>query len=237
MRERQAAQLAAAFILKAGRPVGAVRLMKLMYLAERESMRRTGLPIVFDEIYAMREGMMLSRTFDLMTAQQGNPKGEWARYIAPLSHAGLGVCQGVGESSLDGLSRGDLDVIEFVWAKHGQGNRDKLVHDVHHKLDEWVAHWEDPSRRRAAVPVPYDKLVETIHGAGGGEAAMTTRADIAAELFREQALSMAQAAKLAGMPLAGFMVDVSSRGVPAITGDAESVREDIAAVEAWREGS
>lgn len=238
MRERQAAQLAAAFILKAGRPVGAVRLMKLMYLAERESMRRTGLPIVFDEIYAMREGMMLSRTFDLMTARQRNPKGEWARYIAPLSHAGLGVCQGVGESSLDRLSRDDLEVVDLVWARHGQSNRDKLVHEVHHRLDEWLAHWDDPSRRRAAVLVPYDKLVQTVHGTRNGEApTASTWADIAAELFREQALSMGRAARLAGMPLAEFMIDVSSRGIPAITGDAESVREDIAAAEAWREGS
>ena len=50
MRKRQAAQLATAFILKAGKPVGVVRLMKLMYLAEREAIRRAGLPMVFDEV-------------------------------------------------------------------------------------------------------------------------------------------------------------------------------------------
>ena len=64
-----------------------------------------------------------------------------------------------------------------------------------------------------------------------------TRADIAAELFREQALSLGRAAELADMPLAEFMVHVSNRGIPVITGDAESVREDIAAIETWREGS
>ena len=238
MRERQAAQLAAAFILKADRPVGVVRLMKLMYLAEREAIRRTGLPMVFDEIHAMREGMALSRTFDLMTARQGESKGDWARHIAPLSRAGLGVCQGVGESSLDGLSRGDLEIVNLVWAKHGQSNRDKLVHEVHHKLDEWLEHWDDPNRRRAAVPVPHDKLVQTIRRSVDGEVEKTpARADTAAELFREQALSLGRAARFAGMPLAEFMVNVSKRGIPAIRGDAGSVREDIAAVEAWREGS
>ena len=44
MREQQAAQMAAAFIIRAGRPLGKIRLVKLMYLAERESMAGPGFP-------------------------------------------------------------------------------------------------------------------------------------------------------------------------------------------------
>ena len=66
MRERLAAQVAAALILRAGRAVGALRLMKLMYLVEREAMKRHVRPIVFDDIFAMPNGMALSRTYDLM---------------------------------------------------------------------------------------------------------------------------------------------------------------------------
>ena len=239
MRERQAAQLAAAFILKAGRPVGVVRLMKLMYLAEREAIRRHGLPIVFDDVYAMREGMALSRTLALMTAEQDTPtNGEWAQHIAPPSHRGIDICQGAGDSSLDGLSQSDMEVVDFVWEKHGRSSRDELVHDVHHRLGEWLELWDDPNRGSAAVFVPYDELVPMICSAVGDEGEeTTTRLEIAAELFREQALSLSRAARFARMPVAEFMVSVSKQGVPVITGDAESVREDLGAIDAWRQGS
>ena len=161
VRERQAAQLAAAFILKASRAVGVVRLMKLMYLAEREAVRRSGLPVTFDDVYAMQAGMVLSRTFDLMKGEPGTPTtDDWSRYIAPPSHRGLDVCQGVGASTLDGLSGSDMEVVDDVWERHGRRSRDELVHEVHHQLDEWQEYWGDPSRKSAAVAVPYDKLVE-----------------------------------------------------------------------------
>ena len=238
MRERHAAQLAAAFILKAGRALGVVRLMKLMYLAEREAMRRCGLPILFDDIYAMREGMALSQTFDLMTAKQGTPStGEWAEYIAPPSHRGLDVRQGVGPTSLDVLGRPEMEVVDCVWKRHGASSRDALVHEVHHRLDEWVEHWFDPNRASSAVVVPYDKLVPMVHSGTGHEAEMAARVDIAVALFREQALSLGRAARFAGVPVAAFMAEVSKRRIPVFTGDAASLRRDLKAIEACREDS
>ncbi len=171
MRERQAAQLSAAFILKARRAVGLVRLLKLVYLAEREAMRRSGFPIVLDDIYAMEAGMVLSRTFDLMKAKAGTPTtGEWAQFIAPPSHRGIDVRRGVGARLLDALGPADLDVVEDVWVGHGAKSADELVHEVHHKLDEWVEFWECPNRRSRAVHVPYDRLFEIIRGGAGVDA-------------------------------------------------------------------
>lgn len=236
MRERQAAQLAAAFILKAGRALGVVRLMKLMYLAEREAMRRCGLPIVFDDIYAMREGMVLSRTFDLMTAKQGTPTtGEWAKHIAPPSHRGIDVCQGVGPTSLEALSRPNKEVVDCIWERHGSSSRDALVHDVHHRLDEWMERWFDPNRSSSAVVVPYDELLPVVHAEHGAGAA--PRVDIAAALFREGALSLGRAASFARAPVAAFMTELSKRQIPVVTGDAESLRRDLKAIESCREDS
>ena len=165
MRERQAAQLAAAFILKAGQALDLVTLMKLMYLAEREAMRRFVFPIVFDDIHAMEAGMVLSTTFDLMKGKPGTPTtGEWAEHIAPPSYRGINVRRGVGPSGLDGLSPNDLEVVDCVWARYGRKDRDELVHEIHHSLAEWVANWEVPNRRQRSVLVPYGQLLETIRG-------------------------------------------------------------------------
>ena len=171
MREQQAAQLAAAFIIKAGRPIGQIRLLKLMYLAERESMASHFWPIVCDDIYAMREGMGLSRTYDLMVGKLGTPTdGEWDRHIVRTSR-GLNIRQGVDAEALGGLSGNDIDVVNKVWREYGHMDRDELVHDVHHQLREWLDHWDDTSRRSQSVPVPYPKLYETVLGLEAADAA------------------------------------------------------------------
>ena len=190
MQERQAAQLSAAFILKGGRAVGLVRLLKLVYLAEREAMGRSGFPIVMDEIYAMQAGMVLSRTFDLMKAKANTPTtGEWAEYIAPPSSRGINVRKGVGWSSLDAMSPDDLDIVAEVWARHGSKTKDELVHEVHHKLEEWVEFWGNPARRSGAVRVPYDKLFAIIRG-GTGKPGHSGSEAVAAPDFIDHLLSI-----------------------------------------------
>lgn len=185
MRELQAAQVAAAFILRAGRPVGALKLTKLMYLAEREAIQRFVYPIVCDDIYAMQRGMALSRTFDLMKRKPGTQtNGEWARLIGAPSRQGLGVRRGVTEDSLDGLSANDIDVIDNVWRTHGEKNNDELVHEVHHGLEEWTTHWYDENRRSSAVPVPYESLFRLLRGLPEDQAA-----EVAAEVTYIQSLA------------------------------------------------
>ena len=186
MREKQAAQMAAAFIIRAGRPLGKIRLLKLMYLAERESMVRPGFPIVCDNIYAMREGMGLSRTYDLMIGKEGTPTdGEWTKHIARTS-LGLNVCQGVNDEALDGLSQNDIEVVDKVWAQYGHLDRDALVHEVH-QLKEWKEHWEDPARRRQSVQVPYETLYRTVVGLDATDAV-----DAAGEVAYFQAMGDAK---------------------------------------------
>lgn len=171
MRERQAAQMAAAFILQAGRAVGKLRLVKLMYLAERESMRRSVFPIAFDDIYAMRWGMALSRTFDLMIGKEGTPTdGEWDRHIV-RTNRGLDVRRGVSARTLGGLSRDDIEVIDTVWAEYGKLSSDALIHEVHHGLAEWHDHWSPRSRKREAIRVPYETLYRTAFGMDDADAA------------------------------------------------------------------
>lgn len=171
MRERLAAQVAAALILRAGRAVGKFRLMKLMYLVEREAMRRHVFPIVFDDIYAMQNGMALSRTYDLISQKPGTPtNGEWATYIERSSR-GIIVRRHVSHESLDDLTPNDVSVIDDVWRTHGCKSQDELIHEVHHALAEWTAHWNDADRRRGAVLVPYTEMYRVLLGLDDEEAA------------------------------------------------------------------
>ena len=160
MRERLAAQMAVAFIAKANRPIGRLKLLKLMYLAEREAMRRFLLPIIGDDIFAMRQGMALANTARLARGK-GEVDGDWNQHIVRTAE-GLGTRKAVAARSLDCLDEGDLTVIHSVWECYGHMTQDELVHVVHHQLPEYKQHWDDAAHKTHAVPVAYETLYRTI---------------------------------------------------------------------------
>jgi predicted HTH domain antitoxin len=59
------------------------------------------------------------------------------------------------------------------------------------------------------------------------------RTALAVALFKDGSLSPGRAAKLAGMPLVDFMQHLARLGVAVVEGDAQSLREDLADLDAW----
>ena len=63
------------------------------------------------------------------------------------------------------------------------------------------------------------------------------RRAIATALYREQSLSLGQAARYSGLAIGEFIGYVSRLGIPVVRGTADTVREDSEVVDAWRDGS
>lgn len=63
------------------------------------------------------------------------------------------------------------------------------------------------------------------------------RRALAAALFRDQSLSLGQAARFSGVSIAEFIRHVSRLGIPVVGGTSDTVREDAEAIGAWRNGS
>lgn len=59
------------------------------------------------------------------------------------------------------------------------------------------------------------------------------RTALATALFKDGNLSLARSAKLADMPLAGFIAHVSRLGIPVVDQTAEEVQEDLDTLEQW----
>lgn len=60
------------------------------------------------------------------------------------------------------------------------------------------------------------------------------RRALATALFREESLSLGQAARLSGLPVAAFVQHVSRLGIPVVRGAPAQVRDDAETVAAWR---
>jgi predicted HTH domain antitoxin len=60
------------------------------------------------------------------------------------------------------------------------------------------------------------------------------RLAIATDLYKNDSVSLSRGAKIAGMPLEAFMVEMGRAGIPVVKGDAGTLREDLKNIDAWR---
>ena len=63
------------------------------------------------------------------------------------------------------------------------------------------------------------------------------RRALATALYRDQSLSLGQAARFSGLAIAAFIEHLSRLGIPVVRGDADAVREDVDTIGSWRTDS
>ena len=81
--ETKATQVAAYFFSLRGGQMHYIKLIKLMYMADREALLRWGVPITRDRYVSMDNGPVLSRVLNLIT--EDRPKPVWSQFIRPPS--------------------------------------------------------------------------------------------------------------------------------------------------------
>ncbi|WP_110599845.1 Panacea domain-containing protein [Salinicola lusitanus] len=134
--EEKSAQVAAYLLQKRGGQMSYLKLIKLMYLADRESMAEFGYPISDDSWFSMKHGPVLSNVLDLI--QGASRTGEWERWVtgAPSFEVAL-ANHDVTRDDYDELSEADIDVLDRVWEEHGAKTRWQLVEYTHDSCEEW----------------------------------------------------------------------------------------------------
>src|SRR3990167_8998182 len=104
--------MAAFFLTRRGKPMSHLKLMKLLYLADRENMARFDVPMSDDFQCNMKNGPVLSSTLNLMN---GTIRHEaWTALISPISNYEVKLLKPIqGWDELDELSNSDLSVLEY----------------------------------------------------------------------------------------------------------------------------
>jgi hypothetical protein len=135
--EVKATQAAALFLKLAGRPLNYVALIKLLYKADREAIRRFGLPITTDKYAAMKLGPVTSRVYDrIKTSADPNAHPTfWAAHIQRSEdpHEVVLKCD-PGDSE---LSKTEENLIAEIFAVDGAKDRFELADECHWDFPEW----------------------------------------------------------------------------------------------------
>lgn len=146
--ERKVAQMAAYMLKRRGGTMSHLKLIKLLYLADRAAMNSYGAPISGDSYYSLRNGPILSRTLNLMAGViESEPQG-WETWISDKAEHQVSLRQDFNFGDLDYLSPADIDILDNVWQEFGAMNRWQLVEYTHSSN---CAEWENPNGSSAVI--------------------------------------------------------------------------------------
>ncbi len=154
--ERKVAQMAAFLLRKQNDRMPHLKLMKLLYLADRESMGRFGAPISGDRIVAMPHGPVLSMTLNLMDGDVESAPGGWDGLISDKENHELSLKHAITRDDLDELSQADIDVLEAVWAQFGHMDKWTIRDYTHDHCPEWT----DPNG--SSNPISYESVFRAL---------------------------------------------------------------------------
>ena len=111
-----------------------LKLIKLLYLLDREALLRWGRPITTDTYVSMDNGPVVSRIYDLIR-EEPDPGTDsvWRRHIAEPHNYEVALLQDPGNLE---LSRAEENLIDEIFGQFGHMSRWEL-RDYSHALPEW----------------------------------------------------------------------------------------------------
>jgi len=157
-----------------------IKLIKLLYLADRAALLKWGAPITKDRFVSMSHGPVVSNILDLITKKINKPV--WAEFISePLGDDEIELRR---EAPTDRLSKAEENLLREIFTQFGHRNRWDIINNVMHKLPEW----KDP--QGSSIPIKIREILEA-----GGEDEKEIRAvlnELRATSDAEEALSNAK---------------------------------------------
>lgn len=161
--ERKAAQAAACLLHLAGGDLPLLKLVKLLYLSERLSLKRYGDTITGDSFYSLPHGPVLSATLDLMNGFTKSKEGGWETWVADRADNMLALRDvsmvRTPEDDLLALSDTDLECLSEVWTEFGHWDRWKLVEYTH---SDACPEWEEPIGAQRSRILPLTRILKAV---------------------------------------------------------------------------
>jgi uncharacterized phage-associated protein len=161
---QKSVQTIAYLIRKAGKPVEKMKLVKLLYLAERLSFEKRGKPMNFDEFYSMKDGPVVASALNGMNHNFDDPA--WNALSLADDNRHIDV---VGDVSEDHLSRADMAILDAVWERFGKRTAGQLRQWTHDHCGEYVH--VDASR----LPIEPSQILEQVGNPAPAETARDIR--------------------------------------------------------------
>lgn len=125
-----------------------LRLLKLLYIADRESIKETGQPITGDQVVAMKHGPVLSGVYDLIKKGDTTAWPLWAEHFRTLGYR-LELVKDPGNGK---LSKYEIGKLRELTKRYEDLNEWELV-EITHEFPEWKQN--DPGDSSKPIPLSH----------------------------------------------------------------------------------
>ncbi|MCH8263314.1 MAG: SocA family protein [Proteobacteria bacterium] len=155
--EKKAAQVAAFFLHQGHGSLPILKLMKLMYLSERESYTKYGEPLTGDRLCSMDHGPVMSITLNHINDFIESEEDGWDSWISDRENhqVALTIDEDPTEK-LTQLSDADIEILNYIWDEYGHLDKYEL-RDLSHEL---CTEWEDPEG--SSQTIPYSRVLKCV---------------------------------------------------------------------------
>ena len=149
---KKSTQAVARIIETSGGPIDYLRISKLIYLADKESIVKRGVPIVGGSYFSMRKGPVIGEVMDFV---QRRNAPEWKETISPRFGNEVRL---QGQPKSDSLSESELEILDSVVKFHLERTTDELVEWCHKNCPEYEM--VQPTRRK---PIAVESILKGVN--------------------------------------------------------------------------
>jgi uncharacterized phage-associated protein len=162
---RKAAQVVAFFAKSAGGSIHVLKVVKLVYLSDREALRIFDAPILSDKFVSMPYGPVNSLTLNQIDGTADESDG-WDEFLTDREGHSIGLKNpDLKYFDLDEISTAEMKVLQIIWNKFGSMDRFALAKYTHDNCPEW----EDP--HGSSNPIPLERIFKFLGKPDGSELA------------------------------------------------------------------
>jgi hypothetical protein len=173
----KAVQAAGVILRLEGKTASRLRLLKLLYIADRLSFERFGRAIIGSKMVAMKNGPLHSHVLDLLN---GKFVGE-DRWASCFENQGV-LVNLVQQPDVGLLARCEIDLLEEVTKKFAEQDDWEIV-ETTHGFAEWQKQYPDP-KENTSRRIPVGDILEAVgRGADAKEIAQDHADDEAFNRF------------------------------------------------------
>jgi len=166
-------QAASVLVRSEGGRIDRLRLLKLLYIADRESLAQRAYPIIGGRVAALDNGPLHSEVYDLIKGVHGE-WGHWARFFANDGHSVVLVT----DPGTDELSEFEVEQLTTVSAEFREIDTWAVVEKTH-EFPEWI----DRHQKGSSRPIPVELILQSV-GFNEDEIASTIREATAQQRFQ-----------------------------------------------------
>jgi uncharacterized phage-associated protein len=136
-------------------PIGRKRLLKLLYIADREALLEKGRTITGDKYVAMDHGPVLSELYDIMKDADGANSDKWRRFVSGSKYH----LEQIADPGVGYLSKYDVRKLNDVLERFA----DKDVEEISRMTHEFEEYEKNKPSKGSSNSIPLLDIMQGLH--------------------------------------------------------------------------